>query len=92
MFLLLHPAAANIITELLSCQIREKQQQEKITQQTTRDTLQAKREADRIFSEKQQLRVQRMREDARKLQQFHAAQMVMLKLFPTHMGSLRMSI
>ncbi|CAK6954146.1 cilia- and flagella- associated protein 210 [Scomber scombrus] len=55
--------------------IREKEQREKITQQTTRDTLQAKREGDKIFYEKQQLRAQRMREDARKLQRFHAAQM-----------------
>uniref|UniRef100_A0A3B4WHU9 Cilia and flagella associated protein 210 n=1 Tax=Seriola lalandi dorsalis TaxID=1841481 RepID=A0A3B4WHU9_SERLL len=51
------------------------QQRDKVAQQTTRDMLQAKKEADRIFSEKQQLKAQRIREDERKLQDFNATQM-----------------
>ncbi|XP_023259287.1 coiled-coil domain-containing protein 173 [Seriola lalandi dorsalis] len=54
---------------------REKEQRDKVAQQTTRDMLQAKKEADRIFSEKQQLKAQRIREDERKLQDFNATQM-----------------
>ncbi|XP_044221300.1 coiled-coil domain-containing protein 173 [Thunnus albacares] len=54
---------------------QEKEQRDKIRQQDTRDALQAKREADRIFSEKQQLKAQRIREEERKLQDFNATQM-----------------
>ncbi|XP_040003725.1 coiled-coil domain-containing protein 173 isoform X2 [Xiphias gladius] len=54
---------------------KEKEQRDKVAQQNMRDTLQAKREADRIFSEKQQLKTQRIREDERKLQEFNATQM-----------------
>ncbi|XP_022596635.1 coiled-coil domain-containing protein 173 [Seriola dumerili] len=54
---------------------QEKEQRDKEAQQTTRDMLQAKKEADRIFSEKQQLKAQRIREDERKLQDFNATQM-----------------
>ncbi|XP_040057301.2 cilia- and flagella- associated protein 210 [Gasterosteus aculeatus] len=53
---------------------KEKEQRDKSTKQDTRDTLEAKKEADRIFSEKQQLKAQRMREDERKLQDFRVAQ------------------
>lgn len=38
--------------------------------------LKAKKEADRIFSAKQELKAQRAREDERKLQDFQATQMV----------------
>lgn len=51
-----------------------------MAKQNTRDALQAKKEADRIFSEKQQLKAQRVKEDGRKLQDFNATQMVMFKL------------
>lgn len=60
-------------------QRKEKEQRDKSTKQDTRDTLEAKKEADRIFSEKQQLKAQRMREDERKLQDFRVAQTVTSK-------------
>ncbi|KAM4559053.1 cilia- and flagella- associated protein 210 isoform 2-T2 [Odontesthes bonariensis] len=54
---------------------REKEQRDKITEQDTRDSLRAKREADRIFSEKQQLKARKIREDERKLRDYNAAQL-----------------
>ncbi|XP_054471948.1 cilia- and flagella- associated protein 210 [Anoplopoma fimbria] len=54
---------------------QEKEKRDKSAQQNTRDTLQAKKEADRIFSEKQQLKAQRMKEDGRILQDFNTTQM-----------------
>ncbi len=54
-----------------------------MAKQNTRDALQAKKEADRIFSEKQQLKAQKVKEDGRKLQDFNVTQMVTFKL-PTH--------
>ncbi|KAM8856505.1 cilia- and flagella- associated protein 210 [Spinachia spinachia] len=54
---------------------KEKEQRDKLIRQNTRDTLEAKKEADRIFSEKQQLKALRMKEDERKLQDFRAEQM-----------------
>ncbi|XP_068560425.1 cilia- and flagella- associated protein 210 [Cebidichthys violaceus] len=54
---------------------QEKEQSDKSTKQNTRDTLQAKKEADRIFSEKQQVKAQRMKDDGRKLRDFNATQM-----------------
>ncbi|TDH06906.1 hypothetical protein EPR50_G00118320 [Perca flavescens] len=53
----------------------EKEQRDKMDEQNTRDRLQAKKQADRIFSEKQQLKTQRIKEERRKLQEFHATQM-----------------
>ncbi|XP_037644822.1 coiled-coil domain-containing protein 173 [Sebastes umbrosus] len=53
----------------------EKEQKDKTAEQKTRDRFQAKKEADRIFSEKQQLKAQRMKEDERKLQDFNITQM-----------------
>ncbi|XP_074515454.1 cilia- and flagella- associated protein 210 [Sebastes fasciatus] len=53
----------------------EKEQKDKTAEQKTRDIFQAKKEADRIFSEKQQLKAQRMKEDERKLQDFNITQM-----------------
>lgn len=55
-----------------------------MAKQNTRDALEAKKEADRTFSEKQQLKAQKIKEDGRKLQDFNATQMVMLKLPPPH--------
>lgn len=52
---------------------------EKQEQQNSRDVFQAKKEADRIFSEKQRLKVQKNREDERKLQDFNVSLMVMVK-------------
>lgn len=63
-----------------SHQRQEKEQIDKIAKQNARDALQAKEEADRIFSEKQQLKAQRIREETRKLQDFNATQMVMFNL------------
>ncbi|KAL6100794.1 cfap210 [Pungitius sinensis] len=53
---------------------KEKEQRDKSTKQNAQDALEAKKEADRIFSEKQQLKAQRAKEDERKLQDFRAAQ------------------
>lgn len=47
--------------------------------------LQAKKEADRVFSEKQRLKAQRDKEERKKSQAFNAEQMVMLKPFPSHL-------
>ncbi|KAG7227558.1 hypothetical protein INR49_005373 [Caranx melampygus] len=58
---------------------QEKEQKDKVAQQAAQDILKAKKEADRIFSEKQQLKAQRIREDERKLQDFHATQMATKK-------------
>ncbi|XP_068428812.1 cilia- and flagella- associated protein 210 [Clinocottus analis] len=54
---------------------QEKEQRDRSTKQNTRDTLQAKIEADRIFSEKQKLKAQRMKEDRRRLQDFNVTLM-----------------
>ncbi|KAK9537590.1 hypothetical protein VZT92_005194 [Zoarces viviparus] len=53
---------------------REKEQRHKSIEQDTRDSLQAKKEADRMFSEEQQLKTRRMKDDRRKLQYFNATQ------------------
>lgn len=54
---------------------QEKEQRDRSTEQNTRDTLQAKKEADRIFSEKQQVKARRRKEDGRKIQDFNVTQM-----------------
>ncbi|XP_034740944.1 coiled-coil domain-containing protein 173 isoform X2 [Etheostoma cragini] len=54
---------------------QEKEQKDKTAKQNTQDRLEAKKQADRIFSEKQQLKAQKIKEDRRKLQEFHASQM-----------------
>ncbi|XP_029315206.1 coiled-coil domain-containing protein 173 [Cottoperca gobio] len=53
---------------------QEKEQRNKTAKQNNQDALQAKKEADKIFSEKLQLKTQRMREDGRKIQDFNATQ------------------
>ncbi|XP_076603195.1 cilia- and flagella- associated protein 210 isoform X2 [Chaetodon auriga] len=55
--------------------IQEKEQRDKTAKQEERDTLQAKREADRIFSEKRQLKAEQIKEHRRKLQDFNVTQM-----------------
>ncbi|KAM9851246.1 cilia- and flagella- associated protein 210 [Aulostomus maculatus] len=54
---------------------QEKEQRDKMNRVKERDMLLAKREADQIFTEKQQLKAQKMREDAKKLQDFNSKQM-----------------
>ncbi|KAF3694880.1 Coiled-coil domain-containing protein 173 [Channa argus] len=54
---------------------KEKEQIDKIAQQSSRDAFQAKKEADRIFSEKQQLKAQGIRDNNRKLQEFNVTLM-----------------
>lgn len=49
---------------------------DKTAEQETRDALQAKREADKIYAEKQQLKAEKMRKEQRKLHDFNVAQMV----------------
>ena len=60
-------------------QKREKEQKDKITEQDTRDALRSKREADRIFSEKQHLKARKIREDERKLRDYNTAQLVIIR-------------
>ncbi|XP_049904217.1 cilia- and flagella- associated protein 210 [Epinephelus moara] len=54
---------------------QEKEQRDKAAKQNAQDTLEAKKEADRIFTEKQQLKVQKVKEDGRKVQDFNATEM-----------------
>ncbi|XP_071330355.1 cilia- and flagella- associated protein 210 [Trachinotus anak] len=54
---------------------KEKEQRDKVAKQATQEMLQAKKEADRIFSDKQRVTAQKIREGGRKLQDFNAAQM-----------------
>nr|XP_046259523.1 coiled-coil domain-containing protein 173 [Scatophagus argus] len=54
---------------------QEKEQRDKAAKQEAQDKLQAKKEADRIFSEKQQVKAQQIKEERRKLQDFNATQM-----------------
>uniref|UniRef100_A0A146ZWD9 Cilia and flagella associated protein 210 n=1 Tax=Fundulus heteroclitus TaxID=8078 RepID=A0A146ZWD9_FUNHE len=54
---------------------KQKEHLDKIAEQETRDALQAKREADRIHEQKQQLMAEKMREEQRKLREFNVAQM-----------------
>lgn len=57
---------------------------DKTEQQKTRDMFRAKKEADRIFSEKQQLKAQRIRDDERELQDVNVTLMVVLKVLHLH--------
>ncbi|TKS67235.1 Coiled-coil domain-containing protein 173 [Collichthys lucidus] len=54
---------------------QEKEQKDEMEKQNNRETLQAKKEADKTFSEKQKLKAQKNKEDGRKLQDFNAKQM-----------------
>ncbi|XP_035507205.2 protein CFAP210 [Scophthalmus maximus] len=54
---------------------QEKEQMDKEVQQRDRDVHQAKKEADRIFTEKQQLKAQRTREDLTKIRDFNVTLM-----------------
>nr|XP_020452097.1 coiled-coil domain-containing protein 173 [Monopterus albus] len=54
---------------------QEKEQGDKTVQQNSRDMFQAKKEADRIFLEKQQIKAQKIREEERKLQDFNMTKM-----------------
>ncbi|KAL7384639.1 hypothetical protein ABVT39_006131 [Epinephelus coioides] len=54
---------------------QEEEQRDKAAKQNAQDTLEAKKEADRIFTEKQQLKAQKVKEDGRKVQDFNAAEM-----------------
>ncbi|TMS06208.1 Coiled-coil domain-containing protein 173 [Larimichthys crocea] len=54
---------------------QEKEQKDKMAKQNNQETLQAKKEADKTFSEKQKLKAQKNKEDGRKLQDFNAKQM-----------------
>ncbi|XP_014851591.1 PREDICTED: coiled-coil domain-containing protein 173 isoform X2 [Poecilia mexicana] len=54
---------------------KEKEHLDKTAEQETRDALEAKREADKIYAKKQQLKAEKMREEQRKLHDFNVAQM-----------------
>lgn len=49
---------------------------EKSAEQERRDALQAKKEADLIYTKTLQLKAEKMREEQRKLKEFYVAQMV----------------
>ncbi|XP_014900683.1 coiled-coil domain-containing protein 173 isoform X2 [Poecilia latipinna] len=53
---------------------KEKEHLDKTAEQETRDALEAKREADKIYAKKQQLKAEKMREQQRKLHDFNVAQ------------------
>ncbi|XP_043987391.1 coiled-coil domain-containing protein 173 isoform X3 [Gambusia affinis] len=53
----------------------EKEHLDKIAEQETRDALQAKRDADKVYAKQQQLKAEKMREEQRKLHDFNVAQM-----------------
>uniref|UniRef100_A0A087XUH8 Cilia and flagella associated protein 210 n=1 Tax=Poecilia formosa TaxID=48698 RepID=A0A087XUH8_POEFO len=55
---------------------KEKEHLDKTAEQETRDALEAKREADKIYAKKQQLKAEKMREQQRKLHDFNVAQTV----------------
>lgn len=63
-------------------QRQEKEQRDKEEKQNNQESLEVKRESDKIFSEKQQLKAQQIKDDLRKLEDFNARQMVMLKPLP----------
>ncbi|XP_063355556.1 cilia- and flagella- associated protein 210 [Pelmatolapia mariae] len=54
---------------------QEKEEKDKIERKKAQEALQAKKEGDRIFTEKQQLKVKKIREEEREVQDFNAAQM-----------------
>lgn len=64
------------VTQAVVHQRQEKEQREKLAQQQNRDAIEAKKEADRIFTEKQQLKAKKIREEERKLKEFLVSQMV----------------
>ncbi|XP_034041904.1 coiled-coil domain-containing protein 173 [Thalassophryne amazonica] len=53
---------------------QEKEKQLKLQQQKDKDVLLAKQEADRIYTEKQQLKAQKMKENGKKIQDFNMNQ------------------
>ncbi|KAK5860975.1 hypothetical protein PBY51_022408 [Eleginops maclovinus] len=53
----------------------KKEQEDKTTKQDMLDRLQAKKEADRIFTEKQQMEAQKIKADGRNIHEFNATQM-----------------
>lgn len=61
-------------------QIQEKEQRERAAKQQAEDELEAKREADRMFAEKQRSKAQQNKQDRRKLQDFNATLTVALIL------------
>ncbi|XP_034549062.1 coiled-coil domain-containing protein 173 [Notolabrus celidotus] len=55
--------------------IKEKEQRERMAEKITKERFQAIKESDTIFSEKQKLKAQKIKDDGRKLKDFNAAQM-----------------
>lgn len=54
---------------------QEKEEKDKIERKKAQEALQGKKEADRIFTEKQQRKVKKIREEEREVQDFNAVQM-----------------
>lgn len=69
----------DVCTTLCSKQRREKAQKEKEAKQIAHEAREARKEADRMFSEKQELKAQQIKEDKRQLQDFNVGQMVRLE-------------
>lgn len=59
-------------------------QREKEAKRTAHEAREARKEADRIFSEKQELKAQQIKKDKRQLQDFNVGQMVRLKQSSLH--------
>lgn len=65
---------------ILSNQREEKEQRARAAKQQAQDELEAKKEADRIFAERQQSKARQIKDDRRELQDFNATLMVALTL------------
>lgn len=64
-------------------QRQEKEQRQRAAKQAAQDELEAKREADRIFKEKQRSKARQTKEDRIRLQDFNDTQMVALNFHVT---------
>lgn len=60
--------------------MKGKEESERAAKQQAQDELEAKREADRIFTEKQRWKAEQIKQDRRTLQEFNATLMVPSKL------------
>ncbi|KAM9342264.1 cilia- and flagella- associated protein 210 [Pholidichthys leucotaenia] len=68
-------AMLKTITEHRELMKREKENRNRIAEQNMRDTLQEKKEKDKIFLEKQQLKTKKAREEERNVQKFNTGKM-----------------
>lgn len=69
-------------------QIQEKEQRERAAKQQAEEELEAKREADRVFAEKQRSEARQIKQDRRELQDFNAT----LTVVPTRPSDLKLNL